>query len=88
MALCPLRWECRSRCLLLCLGLCSQVSLNTTINYILAGYQGRTKGTDVIIVISGDALERDTTCTCILAQGHFCDKRLIVLETLSPTLLQ
>ncbi|KAJ6523318.1 hypothetical protein B0H19DRAFT_1201839 [Mycena capillaripes] len=71
MALCPLRWGCRSRCLLLCLG-----------------YQGRTKGTDVIIVISGDALEQDTTCTCIWAQGHFCDKHLIVLETLNPTLLQ
>ncbi|KAJ6564648.1 hypothetical protein B0H19DRAFT_1141648 [Mycena capillaripes] len=75
-------------CLLLCLGLCAQVSLNTTINYILAGYQGRTKGTDVVIVISGEALERDTMCTCIWAQGHFCDKCLIVLETLNPTLLQ
>ncbi|KAJ6543124.1 hypothetical protein B0H19DRAFT_1172851 [Mycena capillaripes] len=71
MALCPLRWGC----LLLCLGLCPQVSLNTTIKLHFGGVRTKeTTGYD-------DTLERDTT-------GHFCDKHLIVLETLNPTLLQ
>ncbi|KAJ6557495.1 hypothetical protein B0H19DRAFT_1147959 [Mycena capillaripes] len=85
MALCPLRWGCQSRYLLLCLGLCPQVSLNTTIKPHFGSVRTKeTTGYDVYmhLVISGDAFGTGYNV------GHFRDKHLIVLETLNPTLLQ
>ncbi|KAJ6574215.1 hypothetical protein B0H19DRAFT_1123925 [Mycena capillaripes] len=92
MALCPLRWGCRSRCLLLCLGLCPQVSLNTTIKLHFGGVRTKeTTGYDVYMHYCDIRGRIGTGYDVYLhfgLRGHFRDKRLIVLETLNPTLLQ